>query len=61
MASFEAFGGIIRVDYTEGKRSGAFSRIGSIQFTDAGPQILPATDWTPVPSLWSKGADVPQE
>jgi branched-chain amino acid transport system substrate-binding protein len=52
---FEAFGGFQQVDYTEGRRSGANSRIGQIQFieADAGivPAILPLTEWMPVPSL----------
>lgn len=65
MEGYEAFGGVIRVDYTNGNRSGKFSRIGSIQFVEVDgnmtPTILPATDWAPVPSLWTKGADVPAE
>lgn len=63
MEGYDAFGGVIRVDYTNGNRSGKFSRIGAIQFAEVDgnmvPQILPATDWMPVPSLWTGGADVP--
>lgn len=52
---YEAFNGFQSVDYTEGRRSGASSRIGAIQFieSDAGvvPAILPLSEWSAVPSL----------
>jgi hypothetical protein len=62
--TYEPLLGTIRVDYTEGNRTGAETRIGQIQFreTDAGvtPGVYPLTDWTTeIPDLRIGGADIP--
>lgn len=61
---YEAFDGIIRVDFTNGSRTGAASRIGIIgePLTPDSPfpSITPITDWTVLPDLKPGGADVPE-
>ncbi|MCL4877794.1 MAG: ABC transporter substrate-binding protein [Anaerolineae bacterium] len=52
---YDALDGILRVDWTGGKRAVSTTRIGSIQFveSDAGvtPTILPLSDWLPAPDM----------
>ncbi|HLA43593.1 MAG TPA: ABC transporter substrate-binding protein, partial [Aggregatilineales bacterium] len=61
---YDAFDGLLPVDFTDGKRSGSSTRIGQIQFveSDSGvtPSVVPLTDWFTVPDLKVGGADVPQ-
>jgi ABC-type branched-subunit amino acid transport system substrate-binding protein len=61
---YDAFGGILRANFLDGKRSGTVSRIGRIappqEATGPLPVIEIVTDWTPVPDLKQGGADVPQ-
>ena len=61
---YDAFDGLLPVDFTDGKRAGSTTRIGQIQFvqSDSGvtPSVVPLTDWFPVPDLRVGGADVPQ-
>jgi hypothetical protein len=57
--------GTFFVDYTDGNRAGAQTRIGQIQFleTDAGvtPAVVPLTEWTTeIPDLRIGGADIPE-
>ncbi len=52
---YDALDGILRIDWTEGKRAVSTTRIGQIQFveSDAGvtPTILPLSDWIPAPDM----------
>jgi ABC-type branched-subunit amino acid transport system substrate-binding protein len=57
--------GTFFVDYTDGNRAGAQTRVGQIQFleTDAGvtPAVVPLTEWTTeIPDLRIGGADIPE-
>jgi ABC-type branched-subunit amino acid transport system substrate-binding protein len=60
---YEAFQGLLVVDFTDGKRASDVGRIGSIQLVErpdgSGPGILPLSDWVPLPDLRANGADVP--
>jgi ABC-type branched-subunit amino acid transport system substrate-binding protein len=61
---YEAFGGILRADFTDGKRAGSVTRVGRIappqEATGPLPVIEILTDWIPLPDLRQGGADVPQ-
>jgi hypothetical protein len=52
---YDALGGIIQADWTDGRRATSATRIGSIQFveTEAGvtPTIQPLTDWFEAPDM----------
>ncbi len=60
--TFSALDGAISLSYDENRREPRQTRIGSIQFVEAGggivPQILPLTDYFATPDLRPGGADV---
>jgi hypothetical protein len=58
---YDALEGILRIDWTEGKRAVSTTRMGSIQFveSDAGvtPSIQPLGDWIPAPDMHAAGME----
>lgn len=61
---YDAFGGILKADFTDGKRAGSSTRIGQIQFVEGEsgvtPTVVALTDWFTPPDLRVSGADVPK-
>jgi len=58
---YDAFNGIIRVDYTDGKRATRQTRPAQIQFVQSAsgvtPSVVPLGDWGVAPDLRPGGAD----